>query len=290
MEIAQGWCRLHKMELSPTKSVMMLLKGGLDTGRPPTIRISDRNMKMVTEFCYLGIDLQSGIMGPKIGLHMKKISLKCKNIFGSLRRVAKRDWGLGYKALSTIYKGVFTPIATYAAAAWYDMANAKDLRTLKLAQRFALISTTRAYRSTSAEAIQVAAGAIPVNLLAEQRMLSFKIRKGKPVVIEGDTYRPSEEGEYSRTEAHIAKKAIRTYIVHKWQEEWDERFSDHITYRFFPNVEERLKMRRITINHYIIQFLVGHGNFKAKLKELGLLENERCSCGENDTHAHVLFA
>ena len=38
-------------------------------------------------------------------------------------------------------------------------------------------------------------------------------------------------------------------------------------------------MKWIIINYYTMQFLVGPENFKAKLNEMGLVEEGRCSCG-----------
>lgn len=72
-----------------------------------------------------------------------------------LERVAKKEWGLGYTAMLTIYKGVFVSIATYAAETWYEIANKKDWRTLGFAQRFAVIRVSRAYNTISVEASQV---------------------------------------------------------------------------------------------------------------------------------------
>lgn len=37
-------------------------------------------------------------------------------MFAALKRVAKRDWGLGFKALKIIYKGMFVAMTTYAAS------------------------------------------------------------------------------------------------------------------------------------------------------------------------------
>ncbi|KAG8264054.1 hypothetical protein J6590_019398 [Homalodisca vitripennis] len=43
------------------------------------------------------------------------------------------------------------------------------------------------------------------------------------------------------------------------------------------------------MDHYLTQFLTGHGNFKANLKRFNLVEEERCECGERETANHVLM-
>lgn len=41
-------------------------------------------------------------------------------------------------------------------------------------------------------------------------------------------------------------------------------------------------------DYYSTQFLSGHGDFAQKLNTLGLTENSRCECGEEETSEHVL--
>lgn len=66
INIAKAWCDEHKMSLSTTKTVLMLLKGNLDKERPPTIKLETKNKKMVKEMKYLGIILSGGITKLKI--------------------------------------------------------------------------------------------------------------------------------------------------------------------------------------------------------------------------------
>ena len=190
VNVVAEWCEGHKMKLSPSKTVMMLLRGKLNIRRPPNIYLEGKPLKMVSEICYLGTTFEAGIMGPKIRQHIIKVAKKCRTLFGSLRRIAKRDWGLNYGALEIIYKGLFVPIVTYAAAAWYQMANERDWRTLSLAQRHALIGVTRAYRTASAEALQVLAGVLPIKLEVEKRVAKYKIRKGIPIRTSDYAYTP----------------------------------------------------------------------------------------------------
>lgn len=153
VNIIDNWCKKHKMTLSKSKTVMMILKGKLDSGRPPTIYLQGSTIKNVEKFTYLGITFESGILGLKIGNHVSNIADKAKSMFNALRRVAKRDYGLSYKALKIIYTGVFVAIVGYASSAWKDMLNKKHWRKLVLAQRHVLIIVSRAYRTTSAEAL-----------------------------------------------------------------------------------------------------------------------------------------
>ena len=89
-------------------------------------------------------------------------------------------------------------------------------------------------------------------------------------------------------------KKLAIQLVHKktlerWQQRWNVTEKGVITRKFFPNIAERLKMNWIKINHYTSQFLMGHGDFGAKLMELGIGEESKCTCGEEETNLHILL-
>lgn len=76
IDIANNWCVQHKMSLSPSKSVTMLIKGSLNLDRAPKITLKNKNMRMVKEFRYLGINFRSGMKVLGIDGHMKDITTK----------------------------------------------------------------------------------------------------------------------------------------------------------------------------------------------------------------------
>ncbi|KAJ8882113.1 hypothetical protein PR048_018601 [Dryococelus australis] len=62
-----------------------------------------------------------------------------------------------------------------------------------------------------------------------------------------------------------------------------------VTFSIFSCVWERLKLE-VVLTHDLVQFLSGHGNFKAKLHELGLVDDPHCDdCLVPHTMAHVLY-
>ena len=270
VNIVEEWCEGRKMKLPPSKTVMMLLRGKLNIGRPPNIYLDGKPLKMVSEKCYLGITFEAGIMGPKIRKHVIKVAKKYRTLFGSLRRIAKRDWGLNYRALEIKYKGLFVPIATYAAAAWNQIANERDWRTLTLAQRHALIGVTRAYRTVPAEAMQVLAGVLPIRLEVEKRAANYRIKKGIAFQMNSHENSPQK-------------------VLECWQHRWDETEKGKVTREFFPSIIERMKMNWIKPNHYTSQFLTGHGDFKPKLTKLGIAEESKCTCEEEEINTHILL-
>lgn len=107
------WCRKQKLKLSDTKTEMLLEKGFMDIRRPPTVKIEQKSLKMVPTAKYLGVKFGTRL---NITPHIEYIVNKTKIIFNKLAHVARAHWGINQKSMSTLYKGIFIPIITYAAA------------------------------------------------------------------------------------------------------------------------------------------------------------------------------
>ena len=167
------WCTRKKRALSAQKTEMLLFKGKLDAERPPIIKTSGRNVRM--ERAIFAVHLERGL---KINRPVQEITGKCQKLFSSLARVAKAKWGLGHAAIRTLYKGLYEPITTYAAAGWSDLLKGKAKSKLIRSQRMAPLQVMKAYRTTSMEALQVSARVIPVDLLIEVRARVYRKKKG----------------------------------------------------------------------------------------------------------------
>ena len=57
---------------------------------------------------YLGVHLDTGL---RIKTHVRKIKARSIEKFNALAAIAKRDWGLDHACISTLYNGIFIPIA-----------------------------------------------------------------------------------------------------------------------------------------------------------------------------------
>lgn len=137
------------------------------------------------------------------------------------------------------------------------------------AQRRALLAITKAYRTTSTDALQVIAGKLPLDLEIEWGVLDRKCRTGEITMDNRDLGREP--------------------LVEEWQGRWDRSDKGRWTYRIFPQVRFRLRIRP-ELDHFGVQFLSGHGDFNAKLKQLGLVPCGRCRCREGEeTVDHVLY-
>lgn len=206
-------------------------------------------------------------------------------ISSGLKRVAKREWGLGLKALKTIYKGLFLAMTTYAASVWIDLINKKDWTKLTSAQRFALIGVTCSYRSVSLDAVQVLAGEMPIDLEARRRSTNYAIRKGLEVKINERIYQGDPDDKTRNSEI---RRKVRNILLEEWQNRWRNSSKGRVTYEYLPDIRERLKMTWLESNFYLSQMITGHGDFAEKLTKLKLKENPNCICGSPDNSDHLL--
>ena len=70
------------------------------------------------------------------------------------------------------------PIITYAAAALFDRTNKPQRTKLIMAQRYALMKISGAYRTTSAEIFTTIYGILPINLECERAAARYEVRNG----------------------------------------------------------------------------------------------------------------
>ncbi|XP_023234867.1 uncharacterized protein LOC111634345 [Centruroides sculpturatus] len=77
----------------------------------------------------------------------------------------------------------------YAAGTWYTAAEKGVIkRKLLSAQRIALLRITKAFRTTSTDALLVIAGEPPIDLIIKEQALKYMCRQGLPITINGIPY------------------------------------------------------------------------------------------------------
>lgn len=279
-----SWCSKHKLQISETKSVMLLVKGFLDITRPPTVKVGNKSLKMPQSARYLGIQFGTRY---NITPHINYITTKSRNIFNSLSHIAKSQWGLNHNSMKTLYKGIFIPIITYAAAGWCDKINVHHTRKIRQAQRHALLRVIKAYRTIANDALRVLAAEIPIELLLIERKALYHAKRGEAYQNQDlNIVPPGNAEEYNETEI---KGKIRNHILDRWQLEWDQSSTGRITYEFFSDIRRRLSSPWINLTFHTTQFLSGHGKIRDYLKKRCILPSETCTCGEADSINHILF-
>jgi len=289
MTSLQQWCRRTKMEISTTKTVSMLLKKPrrrIGRGRRAQnirmdIKYNGNPVRYVRSVKYLGIWIDEGL---RFTTHTTEIGDKCKRIFFRLRNVARATYGLEVKDMTTIYKGLAESVLTYGASVWGNRIPQKSMDKLSSTQRQLLIWVTRAYSTVSRDALPVLAGVLPIDLQIKRRSALYCLRTGRPIEVGNLRLQPGDERRQE------VKSFINQEIMRIWQERWDGSTKGRETHYFFPDVTARCKMKHIKLCHTVVQFITGHGNFRAKLHKFNLRPDSQCACGSGEeTSEHVLF-
>ncbi|KAJ8868104.1 hypothetical protein PR048_031913 [Dryococelus australis] len=136
-------------------------------------------------------------------------------------------------------------------------------------QRAALLAVTKAYRTVSTDALQVIPGIAPMDLRV--------IEVGKLALTRVN-------GQVEPQHRRVAWEKV----MEDWHERWSASEKGRVAFTIFPCVRERLKLDFV-LGHQSEQFLSGHGNFKAKLYEMGLVDDPQCDdCLVPHTMAHIL--
>jgi hypothetical protein len=77
--------------------------------------------------------------------------------------------------------------------------------------------------------------------------------------------------------------------VKKWQRNWTQTTKGSITKEYFPNVEERIKMK-LNLTQNFTAIVTGHGNSKTYLHRFKIIEEPTCPCGTAEqTTDHLIF-
>lgn len=267
LQLILQWGNERKLSFSSAKSIAVPFKGNLVPGF--TVGFGDNRIVTKQSARYLGIILDSKLTFKD---HVATLRTKNQDIFTRMRGVFGSGWGMKRENASVLYKCVFIPRVLYGVQFWHQATTThKEKVTLSVIQRKSLLGITSAYRTAATESLLVIAGVFPLDLEVSLQNAIIEARS-----------LPED-----RRDNHIDNK--RKSLVAQWQTRWDSSTKGRWTHRLIPDINKRLNTPLWT-NHYIVQFLTGHGDFRAKLHQFSLVEDPTCECGAaNETPQHIIF-
>jgi hypothetical protein len=84
-------------------------------------------------------------------------------------------------------------------------------------------------------------------------------------------------------------KQIEAGSARKWQRSWAETIKGRRTKEYFPDINERKKMK-LNFSGNLTTVLTGHGNIKAYLHNFHISKEQMCPCGEGgQTTEHIIY-
>ena len=133
--------------------------------------LNNKLLKQSENLKYLGI-----IIDKKFNFdnHVETITQNCTKLVHSLAKSARISWGLNHEVMRIIYKGAILPLISYGAPIWIDAIKKKhNAAKLKRVQRLVLIRVTKAFRTTSYEALCILTRTMPITLELD-KLLPFE--------------------------------------------------------------------------------------------------------------------
>lgn len=212
-----------------------------------TIKVGECRITTKKQLKYLGVMIDNRLT---FKAHLEYVAEKAISATASLCRILPNTRGPKYLRRKVI-TGVITNIILYAAPIWAESMRYKTyVDKISSVYRIAALRVCCAYRTLSDDAACVIAGMIPIDLLAQERLLIY-------------------EKYYSQHEA-------RDIILNKWQARWNSSPKGRWTYALIPNIKLWLNRKHGDPDYYITQFLSGHGGFKQYLHRFGLADSSVC--------------
>lgn len=214
---------------------------------------------------YLGVTFGHNM---NMGHHIARVAQKADKTAAALCRIMPNIGGPS-TGTRTVISSVVNSILLYAAPTWNKwVLKAKYRKILERTQRKTLIRVARAYRTTSTRALQAITGIAPIHLQALER-----------------TYRYEADGA-AEMEASRKDNTMR-----KWEEEWSRGGGTASwTQTLLPTLTPWVTRKHGELNHYLTQFLSGHGCFGTYLFRFKIRNSESCDyCGERDSPEHTVM-
>lgn len=276
INVIENWCTQHKLQISQSKTKLLLTKGKLDRDRKLDIKIEGKRIDRVKEFRYLGVTIDETL---SFLTHVENVTRRAEKIFSELRRLSGKGWATNRKALGAVYTGAFTPIISYACSVWAHRAEHSHIkRRLNSSQRIPLTALSKAYSSTAKTSLQILTGKPPLHLGIQALAAKYWQRKGLPCNVAGEPI----------TTGNNNTKYTQSIVENAWQKEWDTGEKGRTTYSFIQNVNFKNENKWFIPNFELTQFITGHGDIKHNLKRLNLITEDECACGEIETVDHMI--
>ena len=106
----ERWATDNKIEFNDKKSQVLFISRKRNDEKNVSIYLNYKKLDQTKELKYLEIYSKFNF-----NAHIDYTTDKLIKLVNMLARTAKLQWGLGHKALKTIYEGAIVPILTYGA-------------------------------------------------------------------------------------------------------------------------------------------------------------------------------
>lgn len=133
------------------------------------LRLYGREIERLSSFKFLGVTLDSRLTFAE---HIRKVEGKCKKVVNVMRCLTGKEWGASCSSLKSIYVALIRSVLDYGSIV--VGAAAKSLiKRLEVVQTQALRVCCGAFKTSSAPALQVEVGEMPLELRRVHLMANY---------------------------------------------------------------------------------------------------------------------
>lgn len=263
LETIDRWSQDSGVTISYNKSAFLMLKGKLARGSPPVIRFRGASIKVQRKLTYLGVTIGERMAyAPLVQDRYDKAIQK----LNAIKSLGAATWGASFRTRVRLARTVVKPALLYGVEAWGRRIPKYAVNKLEQAHRRILIWCAAAYRTASYQALCVAVGDLPISVEVVLRVQRGQLRIG---------------GEAT----HELYEQAWLEALCSWQQLWSSAETGRYTFTLLPNVKDRLKLKHISLDHIVSQYVLGHGDFAAKLHFFKRKEYPMCECLEAEEDA-----
>src|SRR5271154_2488635 len=181
LAICQSWASISKLHFSIEKSRALIYNVRSRKSVLPItqLMLGDSAISWAEEFTYLGIVIDHKLKWHK---HIEYIKSKVARVNNKLLWVTGKNWGMSPRVLKCMHSYIFKPMVLYGASIWGGSVSSRFFENkLRAIQRPFLLKITKAYRTTSNDALEVLSGIPSLSLEARKIFDCFKERKCCPI-------------------------------------------------------------------------------------------------------------
>ena len=234
------WCNTNGLKISMLKTQVIIFSRTNMLKIPAPLSLNGVELGFCTTVKYLGIHLDHKLNWVH---HVTKTAEKCINILFAARKMVGDTWGLDPKKLLWIYTAIIRPIITYACLIWVPrlLKNKNRLKPLKKIENLATLMTTKAYKSTSQDAIKLLLDILPIEMHLEKTAVTQASK------LKGQEHWPaqhinSEKIPFWETSQQITDKLISTIFHNETELDLDiTRTFTMISKSYTIDIQDRLK-------------------------------------------------
>jgi hypothetical protein len=251
------WLKENKLTLASEKTEAVIMAGRRKLG-PVVLQVGDNIIHPVEKIKYLGVwlDRRRSFL-PHVTLVADKAEVSTAALSRMMLNVNGPKQGKR-KVLASVIQSVML----YAAPIWSRICtNKRAVSKLQRVNRRVALRVCSAYRTVSDKAAHVVAGIAPIDLLIQERV---------------------------QRHAGLSKTESQQVLQNSWSERWAG--TEGWTGRLIPHLLPWINRQHGEVNHWLTQFITGHGIFSDYLKRIGKATNDTCwYCEETDTVEHTFF-